>query len=117
MFIGFFYTLKKVGVPVCPTSFLRLQKALTMGLVNSVDDFYTAARSILVKSERYFDLFDQVFAHHFEGVELKTPDAFELTEIARSLLDDWLKDPEGLARFLGINEEELSRLSPEEVLN
>ena len=117
MFIGFFYTLKKVGVPVCPTSFLRLQKALTMGLVNSVDDFYTAARSILVKSERYFDLFDQVFAHHFEGVELKTPDAFELTEIARSLLDDWLKDPEGLARFLGINEEELSRLSPEELLN
>ena len=117
MFIGFFYTLKKVGVPVCPTSFLRLQKALTMGLVNSVDDFYTAARSILVKSERYFDLFDQVFAHHFEGVELRTPDAFELTEIARSLLDDWLKDPEGLARFLGINEEELSRLSPEELLN
>lgn len=117
MFIGFFYTLKKVGVPVCPTSFLRLQKALTMGLVNSVDDFYTAARSILVKSERYFDLFDQVFAHHFEGMELRTPDAFELTEIARSLLDDWLKDPEGLARFLGINEEELSRLSPEELLN
>ena len=117
MFIGFFYTLKKIGVPVCPTSFLRLQKALTMGLVNSVDDFYTAARSILVKSERYFDLFDQVFAHHFEGVELRTPDAFELTEIARSLLDDWLKDPEGLARFLGINEEELSRLSPEELLN
>ena len=117
MFIGFFYTLKKVGVPVCPTSFLRLQKALTMGLVNSVDDFYTAARSILVKSERYFDLFDQVFAHHFEGVELRTPDAFELTEIARSLLDDWLKDPEALARFLGINEEELSRLSPEELLN
>ena len=117
MFIGFFYTLKKVGVPVCPTSFLRLQKALTMGLVNSVDDFYTAARSILVKSERYFDLYDQVFAHHFEGMELRTPDAFELTEIARSLLDDWLKDPEGLARFLGINEEELSRLSPEELLN
>jgi uncharacterized protein len=117
MFIGFFYTLKKVGIPVCPTSFLRLQKALTMGLVNSVDDFYTAARSILFKSERYFDLFDQVFAHHFEGVELRTPDPFELTEIAQSLLDDWLKDPEGLARFLGINEEELSRLSPEELLN
>jgi uncharacterized protein with von Willebrand factor type A (vWA) domain len=32
-----------------------------------LDDFYTAARAILVKSERYFDLFDQVFAHHFEG--------------------------------------------------
>ena len=31
MFVDFFYTLKRVGVPVSPTSFLRLQKALGMG--------------------------------------------------------------------------------------
>lgn len=116
MFIDFFYTLKKVGIPVSPTSFIRLQKALGMGLINSVDDFYTAARSILVKSERYFDLYDQVFAHHFEGVELKAPDVLELSEIARCLLDEWLKDPGELARILGINEEELARLSSEELL-
>ena len=53
---------------------MRLQKALSMGLINSMDDFYTAARTILIKSERYFDLYDQVFAHHFEGAELKEPD-------------------------------------------
>lgn len=117
MFIEFFYTLKKVGVPVSPTSFIRLQKALSMGLINSVDDFYTAARSILVKSERYFDLYDQVFAHHFKGVELKEPDAIELSEVARCLLDEWLRDPVELSRLLGVNEEELSRLSPEELLD
>lgn len=117
MFIDFFYTLKKVGVPVSPTSFIRLQKALSMGLINSVDDFYTAARSILVKSERYFDLYDQVFAHHFKGVELKEPDAFELSQVARCLLEEWLKDREELSRLLGVNEEELSRLSPEELLD
>ena len=74
MFTTFFYTLKQVGIPVSPTSFLRLQKALSIGLINSLNDFYTAARTILVKSERYFDLYDQVFAHHFEGAELTDPD-------------------------------------------
>lgn len=116
MFTEFFYTLKNVGIPVTPTSFLRLQKALSMGLINSLDDFYTAARSILVKSERYFDLYDQVFAHHFEGAELKDPDEFELTEIARAMLAEWLKDPAELARALGVDEKELSKLSPEELI-
>ncbi|MCJ7595934.1 MAG: hypothetical protein MUO52_14300 [Desulfobacterales bacterium] len=116
MFTEFFYTLKKMGIPVSPTSFLRLQKALSMGLVNSVDDFYTAARSILVKSERYFDLYDQVFAHHFKGAELKDPEEWELSEMARSLLQEWLKDPAELARALGADEEELSKMTPEELI-
>jgi uncharacterized protein with von Willebrand factor type A (vWA) domain len=116
MFVDFFYQLKNVGIPVSPTSFLRLQKALSMGLVNSVEDFYTGARAILVKSEKYFDLYDRVFAHRFEGVEFKEPDAFELSEVARALLDEWLKDPQGLARALGIDPEELSRMNPEELL-
>jgi uncharacterized protein with von Willebrand factor type A (vWA) domain len=116
MFTEFFYTLKNVGIPVTPTSFLRLQKALSMGLISSIGDFYTAARSILVKSERYFDLYDQVFAHHFEGAELKDPDEVELTEVAQALLREWLRDPEELARALGVDEKELSKLSPEELI-
>lgn len=116
MFVDFFYLLKKVGIPVSPTSFLRLQKALNMGLVNSVDDFYTAARSILVKSEKYFDLYDQVFAHRFQGVELKEPDAVELSEVTRALLEEWLKNPSELANFLGVREEDLSKLTPEELI-
>jgi uncharacterized protein with von Willebrand factor type A (vWA) domain len=116
MFIDFFYTLKKVGIPVSPTSFLRLQKALSLGVINSLNDFYTGARSILVKSERYFDLYDQAFAHYFEGAELAEPDEFVLTEVARAMLQEWLKDPEGLAEALGVDEEELSKLSPEELM-
>ncbi len=116
MFVDFFYLLKKVGIPVSPTSFLRLQQALSMGLINSVDDFYTSARTILVKSEKYFDLYDQVFAHKFQGVELKEPTELELSEVARALLDEWLKDPKALADALGINEDELGKLSPEELI-
>jgi uncharacterized protein len=116
MFVDFFYLLKKVGIPVSPTSFLRLQKALGMGLINSIDDFYTGARAILVKSERYFDLYDQVFAHRFQGVELKEPSEAELTEVVRALLEEWLKNPRELARLLGVKEEDLSKLSPEELI-
>jgi uncharacterized protein with von Willebrand factor type A (vWA) domain len=116
MFIDFFYILKKVGIPVSPTSFLRLQKALGLGVINSLNDFYTGARSILVKSERYFDLYDQAFAHYFEGAELAEPDEFVLSEVARAMLQEWLKDPEGLAEALGVDEEELSKLSPEELM-
>ncbi len=85
MFIQFFYTLKEVGVPVSPTSFLTFQKALKQGLVCSLDDFYTVSRAILVKSERYFDIYDQVFAHHFQGAELPDQDGLELDEIIRGI--------------------------------
>ncbi|MFO7686030.1 MAG: hypothetical protein R6V60_08045 [Desulfobacterales bacterium] len=117
MFIDFFYTLKNVGIPVSPTSFLTLHRALRTGLVNSLNDFYTASRSILVKSERYFDLFDQAFAHHFEGAELPDVTGVELDDIARAMLDQWLKDPRALAEALGIDEAELNRLSPEELID
>ena len=50
MFIDFFYTLKDVGVPVSPTSFLCLHKALGKGMVNSLNDFYISSRTILIKS-------------------------------------------------------------------
>ncbi|MFC1516336.1 VWA domain-containing protein [Thermodesulfobacteriota bacterium] len=116
MFIDFFYNLKNAGVPVSPTSFLTLQKALNMGLVSSLDDFYTSARAILVKSERYFDLFDQIFAHRFQGAEMPSHEGLELDEVTRALLDEWLKDPATLAEELGIDESELSRMTPEELL-
>lgn len=116
MFVDFFYLLKNVGIPVSPTSFLRLQKALNLGLVNSLEDLYIAARTILVKSERYFDLYDQAFAHHFRGVEFKEGTELELSEAIQALLEEWLKKPEELAQALGINEEDLKEMTREELL-
>jgi len=116
MFIQFFYTLRDRGVPVTPTSYLRLQKALSMGLVTSLEDFYTVARALLVKSERHFDLYDQVFLHHFRGVELKDPETHELTDIAKALLEEWLKDPAGVAAAFGVDEKKLKKMTPEELI-
>ncbi len=116
MFVDFFYKLKDVGIPVSPTSFLTLHKALGCGLVNSLEDFYTAARAILIKSERYFDIYDQVFAHSFQGAEMPDPEGVELDEVARIMLESWLQNPEGLAEILGMDESALMKLTPEELI-
>ena len=116
MFIDFFYTLKDVGVPVSPTSFLSLHKALKIGLVSSLADLYISSRTILVKSERYFDLFDQVFAHHFQGAEMPVVEDMELDALTRALLDEWLKDPKALADALGVDESEIAKLTPEQLV-
>ncbi len=108
--------LRESGVPVSPTSFLRLHKALEMGLVESLNDFYTAARTLLVKSERYFDIYDRVFAHFFHGAELPDFRGIDLEAAARELLDEWLQNPEALARALGMSQEELKSMSPEDLL-
>ena len=116
MFIDFFYTLREVGIPVTPTGFLTLHRALHLGLVENLTDFYTASRTILVKSERYFDLFDQVFAHHFQGAQLPDPEGMVLDDLVRGLLDEWLKNPKLLADTLGMDESALSRLTPDELM-
>jgi uncharacterized protein with von Willebrand factor type A (vWA) domain len=116
MFIPFFYELRARGVPVSPTAFLRLEKALHLGMVNSLMDFYVVARSVLVKSERWFDLYDRVFAHYFEGAEFTDEVSRELEDAMRSLLEEWLKSPEELAELLGMSPEEALRLSPDELV-
>lgn len=116
MFIQFFYKLKELGIPVSPTSYLKLHKAMAVGLVNSMDDLYTAARTILIKSEKYFDLYDQIFAHVFDGVELPDVDELAMDLLARSMLHEWLKDPKSLADSLGLDEEQLSQMTSDELL-
>jgi len=117
MFVNFFYMLRDKGVPVSPTSFLRLQKALGLGLIRSLEDLYIAARSLLVKSERYFDIYDQTFARAFQGQVELDPTEDELTDLAKALLDEWLKSPESMAEALGMTEDEFKQMTPEELLD
>jgi len=115
MFVQFFYLLRQKGLPLSPSGFLRLQEALHKGLILSLDDLYSISRAIMVKSERYFDIYDRVFAHFFQGAELSDELTAELDLAIRSMLEEWLKDPEVMAEFLGIDEETLSKLTPEEL--
>ncbi len=117
VFVSFFYKLKEVGVPVSPTSFLTFHRAMHSGLVSSVHDFYIVARTILIKSEKHFDLYDQVFDHVFAGTEIMLDSSEECDFWAHSMLDEWLKNPKQLAASLGVDVSELSELSPPELLD
>jgi hypothetical protein len=90
---------------------------MAKGLVHSMEDFYATARTVLVKSEKYFDLYDQVFSSVFEGVEMPGREDEEFDLLAMGMLDEWLKNPKQLADSLGLDENELKRMSPEELLD
>ncbi|MFC2065555.1 VWA domain-containing protein [Chloroflexota bacterium] len=98
MFTDFFYILRKHKLPVSVTEWMTLMEALAGGYINSLDDFYSLARAILVKSESYFDHYDVAFQEYFTGIE--TP-----AEILEQVLD-WLKNP--LER-LPLSEEERAK--------
>ena len=86
MLVRFFLLLKSAGVPVSLPELLTLLEALKAGLGEvSAERFYHLARTCLVKDERYYDRFDQVFAAHFKGAE----DLF--AQLSRELPADWLE--------------------------
>ena len=69
MMTGFFLTLRQAGIPVTLTEFLTLLEALSQQVVaHDLEQFYSLARTALVKDERHYDRFDQVFSSHFKGM-------------------------------------------------
>ncbi|WP_343082070.1 VWA domain-containing protein [Ostreiculturibacter nitratireducens] len=70
MFLPFFATLRKTGVPVSLREFLSFLEGLNAGLVTyDVEGFYHLARTAMVKDERHLDRFDRAFAESFKGLE------------------------------------------------
>ncbi len=77
MLIELFHKLRKVEIPVSITEYLTLMHALDARIAGfSVNDFYYLSRATLVKDERYFDRFDQVFGEHFRGQEMLFDEIF-----------------------------------------
>lgn len=86
MLIEFFFALRTAGIPVSITEFLMLLNALAQRLAfASIDDFYCLARTVLIKDEKYFDRYDQVFAAHVQGLDVS------LENLTRDIPEDWLK--------------------------
>lgn len=70
MFLPFFETLRKTGVPVSLREYLAFLEGMAAGLVTyDVDGFYFLARTAMVKDERHIDRFDRAFAAAFSGLE------------------------------------------------
>ncbi|MDZ4135258.1 MAG: VWA domain-containing protein, partial [Paracoccaceae bacterium] len=85
MFLPFFDTLRRAGVPVSLREFLAFLEGMAAGLaIYDAEGFYYLARTILVKDERHLDRFDRAFSECFQGLENITPqavlDALDLPE-------------------------------------
>jgi uncharacterized protein with von Willebrand factor type A (vWA) domain len=86
MFITFFQTLKKAGLPVSMREYLTLMEAMDKRLAHGrVEEFYYLARMSLVKDERNLDTFDRVFGHVFKGL-----DTLE-DSLDAEIPDEWLR--------------------------
>lgn len=100
MFLNFFYLLRRFKVPVSITEWLTLMEALNRGFaLSSLDAFYYLSRAILVKSETWYDQFDQAFYNAFGKIKTDA-------EITDDVLE-WLKDPRNR---LVLDEAELAKL-------
>ncbi|MDI6623928.1 MAG: VWA domain-containing protein [Brevundimonas sp.] len=88
MLLPFFTALRDAKVPVSMKEWLHLMEAMDKDVAGrKVDDFYHLSRAVLVKDEKHYDRFDQVFGKVFAGIE--TVGAGE--EPALDVPEDWLK--------------------------
>jgi uncharacterized protein with von Willebrand factor type A (vWA) domain len=89
MFLGFFESLRREGVPASLREHLAFLEALDAGLATyDIDAFYYLARTCLVKDERHLDRFDRAFAAAFKGLETVSPDqVIDKIDLPR----DWLE--------------------------
>jgi len=88
MFISFFFSLRKAGLPVSITELLSLLSALDIRLASfNIQAFYYLSRTALVKDERYYDRFDQVFAETFNGLEYD----HALEDVFNQIPEEWLR--------------------------
>ena len=89
MFLPFFETLRKSGLPVSLREFLTFLEAMSAGLATyDVEAFYYLARSAMVKDERHIDRFDRAFAASFKGLEeIGLQQVLDAVDIP----GDWLK--------------------------
>ncbi|GAB3247533.1 vWA domain-containing protein [Chitinimonas naiadis] len=85
MLIDFFYQLRDAKLPVSVKEFLTLLEALDARVVSgSLEEFYFLSRTVLIKDEKYFDRYDQLFGHYFHGVETL------LEKLETAIPEDWL---------------------------
>jgi uncharacterized protein with von Willebrand factor type A (vWA) domain len=88
MLIPFFTALRQAKVPVSTKEWLHLMEAMDKDVAGGrIEDFYHLSRAVLVKDEKHYDRFDQVFGTVFKGVE--TIGAGE--EPSLDVPEDWLK--------------------------
>ncbi|MEN5146183.1 vWA domain-containing protein [Brevundimonas diminuta] len=88
MLLPFFTALREAKVPVSLKEWLHLMEAMDKGVGGrDVEAFYHLSRAVLVKDEKHYDRFDQVFSKVFKGLEGVSPGE----DITADIPEDWLR--------------------------
>ena len=88
MLLPFFTALRDAKVPVSMKEWLHLMEAMDRDLAGrEVETFYHLSRAVLVKDEKHYDRFDQVFGTVFKGVETVGAGQDPTTDVP----EDWLR--------------------------
>lgn len=86
MLLDFFFRLKQSSIPVTLGEYLTMIHGLQEHVAGvSVDEFYYFSRACLVKDERFFDRYDQLFGEYISGKQ----SLFE--EIFGEIPEQWLR--------------------------
>lgn len=101
MLLDFFHRLKKSSIPVSLGEYLTMLEGLKHHVAGfSVDEFYYFSRLTLIKDERHFDRFDQLFGDYFNG------QASLFDAVVGDIPEEWLK----LNAELQLTDEERERV-------
>lgn len=89
MFLPFFETLRRTGVPVSLREYLSFLEGMAAGLATyDPEAFYYLARTAMVKDERHLDRFDRAFATSFQGLEdITAEQVLEAVDLPREWLE------------------------------
>ncbi len=102
MLTKFFAELRSARLPVSVKEYLALLEAMEAGCASGkVEDFYYLARLTLIKDERHFDRFDQVFGHVFNGLDLMSE------AVTAEIPEEWLR----AVSALYLTDEEKAKIS------
>jgi uncharacterized protein with von Willebrand factor type A (vWA) domain len=86
MVMDLLFNLRRAKIPVSITEYLAMLDGLTNGIgAYRVDDFYHFARLTLIKDEKHYDRFDQVFADYVNGIQ----NLFD--DIIGEIPEEWLR--------------------------
>jgi len=86
MLIEFFYRLKKSSIPVTLGEYLSMLEGLNQHIAGfSVEEFYYFSRLCLVKDERFFDRYDQLFSEYISGKQSL------FNDVIGELPEEWLR--------------------------
>ena len=101
MLLDLFHRLRKSSIPVTLGEYLTMLEGLNAHVAGfSTEDFYFLARTTLVKDERFYDRFDQVFGEYVQGAETL------FDAVVGEIPEEWLR----LSKKLELSDEERERI-------